>query len=139
MRTDYFTVRKFCQKNSLSEGAVRAWIFNGKENGFDKCVRRLGRKIIISQDGYYEWMSGEELKNIPSASKKNLIKDYLELNKSILELGDNEIGKLFEDTRTTKEQRIFTRGIIEGLEATLDEEVLTEEIEILKSLLNENI
>ena len=144
MKTDYYTVKQFCQKNNLSEGSVRAWIFNGKENGFTKCIHRIGRKIIISQDDYYEWMSGEKVKEevsqVDITNKTKLLKEYLLLNKSVLELSDDMMGKLFQENnrRSIDKQRGVTAGIIHALEVALDDDMdeLNIGLEFLRDFLN---
>jgi len=50
------TIKQFCAAYPfLSESAVRAWIFWDK-NGFNSCVRRLGRKILIDYDQFERWI-----------------------------------------------------------------------------------
>jgi hypothetical protein len=38
------------------ESALRWLLFNRQTNGFDKVVRRVGRRILISVEAYYEWI-----------------------------------------------------------------------------------
>lgn len=35
---------------------LRALIFNSKSNGFDKCIRRIGRRILIDEAAFYSWV-----------------------------------------------------------------------------------
>ncbi len=36
--------------------SIRWLIFNEKQNGFSKCVRRIGRKILIDLDEFESWI-----------------------------------------------------------------------------------
>ena len=54
----YFSVRTFCERQNLSEGSVRSWIFFADKNNFKKCIRRVGRKIYILEEKFFEWMEG---------------------------------------------------------------------------------
>jgi hypothetical protein len=56
----YFSVKHFCERHNLKEGAVRAWIFFN-QNGFaTKCIRKVGRKIYILEEKFFEWMEGNQ-------------------------------------------------------------------------------
>ena len=63
------TVGQFCDKHRfISEGGVRFQIFNQQTNGLEKsgALIRLGRKILIDENKYFEWIddqqnSGEEV------------------------------------------------------------------------------
>jgi hypothetical protein len=44
---------------AFSEGAIRWLIFNEKENGFNRCVRRIGRKILIDLNKFESWIDGQ--------------------------------------------------------------------------------
>ena len=37
-------------------GALRALIFNAKKNGFDKVIRRIGGRVLIKEDAYFQWV-----------------------------------------------------------------------------------
>lgn len=39
-----------------THGGVRSWIFNENSNGFNKVVRRVGRKILINEKLFLEWI-----------------------------------------------------------------------------------
>ena len=50
------TVRQFCDKHPWpSEGGLRWLIFNAKENGFAKCVVRIGRRVLIDEKAFFRW------------------------------------------------------------------------------------
>ena len=44
---------------AFSEGALRWMRFNGDSNGFNKCIRKIGRKCVISVRGFQEWISSK--------------------------------------------------------------------------------
>lgn len=37
-------------------GTLRALVFNAHKNGFDKVIRRIGSRIVINVDAYFEWL-----------------------------------------------------------------------------------
>jgi hypothetical protein len=37
-------------------GGLRYLIFNGELNGFSYCVRRVGRKVLIDESRFFEWI-----------------------------------------------------------------------------------
>jgi hypothetical protein len=37
-------------------GGLRHLIFNAKANGFDKCIRRVGRRVLIDEAAFVEWV-----------------------------------------------------------------------------------
>jgi len=43
----------------FSESSIRWLIFNSKENGFDACIRRIGKKILIDLDQFEIWLDNE--------------------------------------------------------------------------------
>ncbi len=43
----------------FTESSIRWLIFNEKQNGFDCCVRRVGRKVLIDLDQFEEWIDGK--------------------------------------------------------------------------------
>lgn len=45
------------------EGGLRHLIVNAEINGFKKCVKRVGRCVLIDEDAFFEWVrSGEGAK-----------------------------------------------------------------------------
>jgi hypothetical protein len=55
----YFSVKAFCERHQLGEGAVRAWIFFNQNKFTEKCIRKVGRKLYVSEDSFFEWMETE--------------------------------------------------------------------------------
>ena len=37
-------------------GGLRALIFNAKKNGFDKVIRRIGGRVLVKEDAYFDWV-----------------------------------------------------------------------------------
>ena len=51
------TVRLFCRKRDWpTEGGLRWLIFNSKKNGFDKCIVRMGRRVLIDETMWDEYI-----------------------------------------------------------------------------------
>lgn len=40
-------------------GGLRHLIFHEKENGFCECVVRVGRRVLIDEDKFFEWARSE--------------------------------------------------------------------------------
>lgn len=38
-------------------GGLRHLIFHEHENGFHKCVRRVGRRVLIDENAFFEWIA----------------------------------------------------------------------------------
>ena len=37
-------------------GGLRHLIFNAKSNGFDKVIRHVGRRVLINEQSFFEWV-----------------------------------------------------------------------------------
>lgn len=46
---------------NFTESAIRWLIFNSAENGFDRCIRRAGRKVLIDLDAFEDWLDNKAL------------------------------------------------------------------------------
>lgn len=54
---DFVTIRQLTTHNpAFTEGGIRALIFRAERNGFHKCIRRIGRKILISKTAFSHWI-----------------------------------------------------------------------------------
>lgn len=42
--------------DSFTEASIRWLIFNEHQNGFSRCVRRIGRKVLIDLDQFESWI-----------------------------------------------------------------------------------
>lgn len=51
------TVRQFSEKHpAFPEGGLRYNIFHADTNGFKKCIRRVGRKILLDEGEVFRWI-----------------------------------------------------------------------------------
>lgn len=51
------TVRQFTEKHpAFSQGGLRYIIFHAHENGFAKCIRRIGRKVLLDERAAFQWV-----------------------------------------------------------------------------------
>ncbi len=56
----YLTVKQFAQKHpAFPTGGLRYLIFHEDDNGFHKCIRRIGRKILIYEEAFFEWLENQ--------------------------------------------------------------------------------
>lgn len=42
--------------SGLTESSIRWLIFNARDNGFDSCIVRLGRRVFIDLDKFEQWL-----------------------------------------------------------------------------------
>jgi len=51
-----FTVRQFSERHPWpSQSGLRWLIFNAQENGFSKCIVRIGRRVLIDERAFFRW------------------------------------------------------------------------------------
>ena len=51
------TIPQFCERHSWPpHGGLRWLIFNAKDNGFAKCVVRVGRRVLIDEREFEKWL-----------------------------------------------------------------------------------
>lgn len=55
------TVADFAKESPFSEGQVRWWIFNAKNNGLASsgAIVRIGRRVYLDVDGFDRWISAQ--------------------------------------------------------------------------------
>ena len=41
-------------------GGLRHLVFHAKSNGFDRVVRRCGRRILIDERAFFAWVEGQQ-------------------------------------------------------------------------------
>ncbi len=41
------------------QGGLRHLVFHSQTNGFDKCIRRVGRRILIDEGAYFAWVDDQ--------------------------------------------------------------------------------
>ena len=39
--------------------ALRWLVFNERANGFDRCVRRVGRRVLIDEGAFFQWVESQ--------------------------------------------------------------------------------
>lgn len=42
-----------------SIGGLRHLVFFAKENGFEKVIRRCGRRILIDENAFFQWIDSQ--------------------------------------------------------------------------------
>lgn len=51
------TVQQLCQRTpAFKEPTVRQLLFDRHENGLDKAVRHMGRKLLIDEEQFFRWI-----------------------------------------------------------------------------------
>ena len=54
------TVRQFSQKYpAFPEGGLRYQIFHAERNGFSRCIRRVGRKVLLEESEVFRWIDAQ--------------------------------------------------------------------------------
>lgn len=53
----YLTINEWCKTHSWPpEGGLRHLIFHAATNGFNKVIRRCGRRILINEQEFIRWI-----------------------------------------------------------------------------------
>jgi hypothetical protein len=52
-------VNRGATKPTLTEHALRHYVRTAEQNGLEPHIRRLGRKILIHEQGFLSWLAGE--------------------------------------------------------------------------------
>lgn len=56
-KNELFTVKQFAQMHkAFTEGCLRALIFNAEANGFKDVIRRIGGRVLIREDLFFDWV-----------------------------------------------------------------------------------
>lgn len=56
-KTRLLSIEQFCiQHPSFSPGGIRHLVFNAHKNGFNKCIRRIGRRVLIDEAAFFSWV-----------------------------------------------------------------------------------
>ncbi len=51
------TVPQFVERHAwATTGGIRHLIFHAKHNGFHRCIRRLGRRVLLDEDIVFAWL-----------------------------------------------------------------------------------
>ena len=40
-------------------GGLRHLIFNAHKNGFESCIRRVGRRVLIDEQAFFTWVDAQ--------------------------------------------------------------------------------
>ncbi|ADO00837.1 MAG: hypothetical protein ACD_55C00094G0007 [uncultured bacterium] len=53
----FLTVKQLAEKYpAFTEGALRSLIFHRESNGFAPAVLKLGKKVVLSETAFIEWV-----------------------------------------------------------------------------------
>ena len=53
----YLTVPQFCKAHQWATlGGIRHLIFHERSNGFSKCVRRIGKRVLLNEEAVFAWI-----------------------------------------------------------------------------------
>lgn len=82
----FLTVNQTAERfPAFTRAGLRHLIFNASTNGFDTCLRRIGRKVLICEEEFYEYVNNAR----PSKSDKD---EYRKLQ-------EDEYSKLSEEEK----------------------------------------
>ena len=57
----YIPVPKWNQNHEWpTVGALRWMIFHAKTNGLDTAIRRVGRRVLIDEEAFFEWVASHD-------------------------------------------------------------------------------
>jgi len=57
LQPTYYTVKQFAkEKKFISEAGLRWLIFNADTNGFEKVIRRIGKKVLLDWNAFESWL-----------------------------------------------------------------------------------
>lgn len=59
---NFLTVRQFSAKYpAFPEGGMRYRIFNADKNGFHRCIRRVGTKVLLDEIEFFKWVEEQNV------------------------------------------------------------------------------
>lgn len=66
MKRNLKTVPAFAAGSPFSEGQVRWWIFNEKNNGLSAhgAIVRVGRRVYVDVDGFDSWIESQQPREV---------------------------------------------------------------------------
>ena len=63
------TVRQIAEANpAFSEASLRWLIFNAKKNGLNRAIIRVGRRVLIDETLFDEWLGEQGKSSMPRVS-----------------------------------------------------------------------
>jgi len=45
-------------------GGLRHLVFNAKQNGFDRVIRKVGKRVLIDEQAFFEWVDQTQISEI---------------------------------------------------------------------------
>ncbi len=59
-RPTLLTVKQFCQQNpAFTNGGLRWMLFHREENGLERAVVKVGRRVLINVDEFFRWIDAQ--------------------------------------------------------------------------------
>ncbi len=69
-RPSFATVRYLLKKYPwLTEGGLRHFLFHMDENGLHRAVKKMGRRILIDEDEFFNWIELQSKRPTNGGSK----------------------------------------------------------------------
>lgn len=63
MNKSFISVRRLSEKHpDFSEASIRYLLFNRDNNGLAEHVRKIGKKLLIDEHGFIDWIDNQKLK-----------------------------------------------------------------------------
>lgn len=57
-KENLLSIKDFCKKNTfITNGAIRMYIHENRNNFNEKVVVRIGKKILLKEKCFFEWMN----------------------------------------------------------------------------------
>ena len=61
--SNLYTVKQFAELHpAFSEASLRYHIFHEETNGLKSALVRVGRKILIKEDAFFDWIENQQSK-----------------------------------------------------------------------------
>jgi hypothetical protein len=59
--SNLLTVKQFAEKHpAFSQHSLRYLIFHEKSNGLNSAIARIGRKILIREAAFFDWVDAQQ-------------------------------------------------------------------------------
>lgn len=56
----YLTVKQWANEHKWPPiGGLRYLIFNAEANGFNKVIKRVGRRVLIDEKAFFDWIDSQ--------------------------------------------------------------------------------
>lgn len=61
MSKSFISVRRLSENHpDFSEASIRYLLFNREENGLSQHVRKIGKKLLIDEFGFIDWIDNQK-------------------------------------------------------------------------------